>query len=214
MQTVCVSSSLTCRPALQQLRQSRRPVRAQRSLITAVRSEKGSVTDQGDQKIVDPGVPDRRDISQIEAGNISNENAERRADIGYERAPKLSEAQAFDGPAPETINGRAAMLAVFAGLGAELATGVGIKEQVWLAGGPILLTFVIVALASYVPIVRGFTRKEPFANAIFSPKAENWNGRLAMLGFAGIILTEALAGTTVVNLYNIPHGTAPFTPPF
>lgn len=41
-----------------------------------------------------------------------------------------------------------------AALGAELATGVGIKEQVWLAGGPILLAFVTVALASYIPIVR------------------------------------------------------------
>lgn len=35
-------------------------------------------------------MPDRRDISQIEAGNISNQNAERRADIGYERSPTLT----------------------------------------------------------------------------------------------------------------------------
>jgi hypothetical protein len=40
------------------------------------------------------------------------------------------------------------------GLGAELSSGIGIREQVWLAGGPTLLTFVIVALASYIPIVR------------------------------------------------------------
>ena len=26
-------------------------------------------------------------------------------------------------------------------------------------------------------ICRGYTRKEPFSNAVFSPKAENWNGR-------------------------------------
>jgi hypothetical protein len=30
--------------------------------------------------------------------------------------PTLAEAQAFDGPAPETINGRAAMLGVVAGM--------------------------------------------------------------------------------------------------
>jgi hypothetical protein len=45
---------------------------------------------------------------------------------------------------------------------------------------------------------RGFTRKEPFANHFlglhWTPKAENWNGRLAMMGFAGMVLTEALAG--------------------
>lgn len=47
---------------------------------------------------------DRSKIGNIEAGNISNENAERRADMSGK--PSFPEAQAFDGPAPETINGR------------------------------------------------------------------------------------------------------------
>ena len=42
---------------------------------------------------------------------------------------------------------------------------------------------------------RGYTRKEPFANNFaglnWTPKAENWNGRLAMLGFTGMLLVEA-----------------------
>ena len=43
-------------------------------------------------------------MSNIEPGNISNENAEARANLGSERKPAFTEAQAFDGPAPETIN--------------------------------------------------------------------------------------------------------------
>jgi hypothetical protein len=43
-------------------------------------------------------------------------------------------------------------------------------------------------------LCRGFTRKEPYANHNFgfnwTPKAENWNGRIAMLGFTGMLLTE------------------------
>ena len=41
---------------------------------------------------------------------------------------------------------------------------------------------------------RGYTRKEPFATSFWSPKAENWNGRLAMVGFALLITVEALTG--------------------
>lgn len=47
---------------------------------------------------------------------------------------------------------------------------------------------------------RGYTRKEPFANGIWTPKAENWNGRVAMLGFTGIVITEALAGKSVLEV--------------
>ena len=40
----------------------------------------------------------------MQAGNISNENAERRADMPGK--PNFAEANAFDGPGPETINSR------------------------------------------------------------------------------------------------------------
>lgn len=40
----------------------------------------------------------------LQAGNISNENAERRADMPGK--PNFAEANAFDGPGPETINSR------------------------------------------------------------------------------------------------------------
>ena len=65
-----------------------------------------------------------------------------------------AEAQAFDGPAPETINGRLAMLGVVTCLAAEFTTNVGIQEQVAKAPFSILGTFVLISLASYIPIFR------------------------------------------------------------
>jgi hypothetical protein len=53
------------------------------------------VKDQNDQKIVDPSNVDRSNIENIEAGNLSNENAERRADAGSNQP--FSSVQAFDG---------------------------------------------------------------------------------------------------------------------
>ncbi len=69
------------------------------------------------------------------------------------------------------------MIGVTSALAAEFGSGLGIKEQVQIAPIGIAATFVILSLASCIPIVRGFTRKEPYANSFWSPRAENWNGR-------------------------------------
>lgn len=128
-----------------------------------------------------------------DAVNVSPEIAERRADLGKDAS--LGQIQAFDGPAPETINGRLCMLAVPLCLWWEAVYGQDVVAQVKDHPYSVLAVFVIISLASYIPIVRGYTRKEPFANQAggfnWTPKAENWNGRIAMLGFTGILITEA-----------------------
>jgi len=160
---------------------------------------------QGDQKMVEPnGAGPSKGIENIEAGNISNENAERRANAGPDQS--FTSIQAFDGVAPETINGRLAMIGVTSALAAEFTTGIGIKEQVATAPLSIAATFLLFSFASYIPIVRGFTRKEPFANGFWSTKAENWNGRVAMVGFALLIVVEALTGKITPEIYGLPHG--------
>ena len=51
---------------------------------------------QGDQKMVEPnGAGPSKGIENIEAGNISNENAERRANAGPDQS--FTSIQAFDG---------------------------------------------------------------------------------------------------------------------
>ncbi|KAK9842546.1 hypothetical protein WJX81_005342 [Elliptochloris bilobata] len=187
------------RPTFQQAR--RASLTGLRRSLVVVRAE---VKEDIDQSMVTPNT-DRSKIGNIEAGNISNENAERRADMSGK--PNFAEANAFDGPGPETINGRLAMIGVTSCLAAEFVRGIGLKEQVGEAPAPILAVFVLISLASYVPIFRGYTRKEEFSNGPFTPKSENWNGRLAMVGFAGILVTEALSGMTIPETYGLPHGT-------
>jgi Chlorophyll A-B binding protein len=39
----------------------------------------------------------------------------------------------------------------------------------------------------------------------FTPQAEIWNGRFAMLGFVAALLTEYLSGQGVLHFYNLMH---------
>jgi hypothetical protein len=54
---------------------------------------------------------------------------------------------------------------------------------------------------------RGYTRKEPYANHLlgfnWTPRAENWNGRIAMLGFAGMVLTEWITGVNTLQAWGL-----------
>lgn len=59
---------------------------------------------------------------------------------------------AFTGEAPETINGRLAMLGFVSAVAAELTTQESIAQQFVQAPDPILLTFSIFTLASFVTI--------------------------------------------------------------
>jgi hypothetical protein len=76
----------------------------------------------------------------------------------------------------------------------EAPSGLG---QVELAEPAILAEPIVTHMLC---LLRGYTRKEPFANGVWTPKAENWNGRTAMIGFTGIVLTEALAGKSVLEV--------------
>eukprot|EP00891_Asterochloris_glomerata_P000655 jgi/Astpho2/655/Aster-04494 len=183
IQMRCLSAPKTCRS------------RHSLTVRAAEREPLNEGTEQS-KSVPNPQV-DQSKTKNIEAGNISNQNAEKRADIGATRAPTFTEAQAFDGPAPETINGRLAMLGITSALAAEFATGVGLKEQWLIAPTPIFISFAVVAIATYIPIFKGFTRKEPFENGVFTAKAENWNGRVAMVGWTILIVQEALTGKSI-----------------
>ena len=80
-----------------------------------------------------------------------------------------ADAMAFSGPAPETVNGRLAMLGFAAALGAELSTGESVVQQLSDAPAAILAVFVAFAIASLVPILKGANLKEslgPFTPAV------------------------------------------------
>lgn len=108
----------------------------------------------------------------------------------------FTDAMAFANPVgPETINGRLAMLGVFAAIGAELSTGQGFIEQFQGAAPIVIATMATIAGASLVPILKG---ADP--TAAFGPlthTAEMANGRAAMLGLAALIIIELTKGSAL-----------------
>lgn len=107
------------------------------------------------------------------------------------KAPTFVDAMGFSGPAPEKINGRLAMVAFVAAAGAELSSHESVAQQFGDAPLPIVLTAVTFAVASLVPILKGAI-DEPAGP--FNSNAEMLNGRVAMLGLAGLLVTEYLSG--------------------
>lgn len=115
----------------------------------------------------------------------------------FEPAPagttdKLQEAMAFPGSAPERINGRLAMLALVATWGAEVVTGQPLMRQIAQAPFAIAGTFLLFIVATLIPIVRGESMDKK--SGIFTPRAEAWNGRLAMVAFVLLLLVETFKG--------------------
>lgn len=105
---------------------------------------------------------------------------------------------AFGGPAPETINGRLAMLGFVSAVGVEAATGNDIFSQLNNGGVSwFLLTASVFTAASLIPMLKGVTR-ESRSQALMSSDAETWNGRLAMVGLMALALTEYFKGGPLV----------------
>jgi hypothetical protein len=97
----------------------------------------------------------------------------------------------FDGPAPETINSRLAMLGITWAFVAEILTGQSVWEQVTEGRGLIYFLFVspIIIGATLIPM---YNKESPDsrANGPFNAQNERWNGRAAMIGLVALLITE------------------------
>ncbi|GBF88350.1 hypothetical protein Rsub_01062 [Raphidocelis subcapitata] len=103
----------------------------------------------------------------------------------------LFDALKFNGPAPELVNGRLAMVGLLAVARAEAETGQTALQLLqhgtpWQYAGAALWVW-----ASMVPILSG-ARHEAFG--MFTPRAEYANARAAMLGWAVLLALEHKAG--------------------
>lgn len=106
----------------------------------------------------------------------------------------ISDAMAFSGPAPELINGRLAMLAFVSALGAELASGESALAQWRDEPTGVFLTFILFSAASLIPMLNSPNGAKREAFGPFSPEAETLNGRMAMIGFFALLVTETVRG--------------------
>ncbi len=124
------------------------------------------------------------------------------APVGTEEPEmELFKVMGFGGPAPEVINGRAAMVGFLAAVGAELATHDSVFKQMGEGGlGGMLFVFAAVTAASFAPLARGksvqetFLKKNPASVGPFNVDAEMLNGRAAMLGLITLLVLEGLSG--------------------
>eukprot|EP00253_Pinus_taeda_P026321 PITA_26321 len=106
---------------------------------------------------------------------------------------------AFSGPAPETINGRLAMLGFVSAVGVEIASGRDLISQLASGGVPLFIgSSLLFTLASVIPMFKGVS-KESKSQEIMSSEAEMLNGRFAMLGLVALALTEYLKGGPLIS---------------
>jgi hypothetical protein len=101
---------------------------------------------------------------------------------------EFGELQAFDGLGPEVINSRLAMLGFAVALFFELTTGKDVVEQARSFPLLTVATFVIFTVASWIPFQAG--QSYNVKSGPFTPALEVATGRIAMVGFSGLLLTE------------------------
>lgn len=112
----------------------------------------------------------------------------------------------------EIINSRAAMIGFFVAIATELSTGQSVWSQIAgkyvdtyqtekpIAFSTLSFGFVVVvlALASFAPMV--YKNEGPDARSLgpFTPKAEISNGRAAMMGFLALLAVEFFRGNVAL----------------
>jgi len=93
--------------------------------------------------------------------------------------------------APEVVNARLAMLGFAIAMIGEIRTGETVSALAQDHPVAILTLGFLVVAGSLVPIRAGALVTESFK--MFTPRAEMVNGRLAMLGFLGLVALERVA---------------------
>lgn len=151
------------------------------------------------ERIPDGGPPVSERRSDRDDLYIQLDGAAEKERLGTEVA--FPDALRFNGAAPEVINSRLSMLGCVAALAAELTQHTTVFEQFRAAPVPIIGTFVLITVASLIPILKGVPRyggKRWGGLAAFTPDAEITVGRVAMLGFLGIVVNEIITKTPAV----------------
>jgi hypothetical protein len=100
--------------------------------------------------------------------------------------------QAFDGLGPEVINSRLSMLGFAIAAFWEVTQGLDVFQQIQKYPLITIATFVTFTVASWIPFLQG--QSYNVKSGPFTPALEVTLGRIAMIGFVGLILNEAYFG--------------------
>jgi len=137
-------------------------------------------------------------ISQ-QAGNKSGKKGS-----PIDESGAAGEAMSPGGLVPEITNGRGAMAAMLIAFVKELTTGKPVAEQIKSDPIFIAIVFGLIIVGSIVPVFRGADLDRKGAGP-FTPRAEIWNGRVAMVAFALLLIVEGFKGGPGL----VPGGGAP-----
>ncbi|KAL2632173.1 hypothetical protein R1flu_016859 [Riccia fluitans] len=122
---------------------------------------------------------------------------------GASAASSLSTIDRF-GAAPETINGRLAIIGIFWAAIAEKISGLTVFDQLYTQGTGLVFYVTLVPLIAYASIVPVLNGESTDARSFgpFTARAERWNGRLAMIGFLSLLLTESFIHAPVFTNFS------------
>jgi len=158
--------------------------------ITASDVEKNMAQNESEKQSVFGAVPS--------SGPLPRPEIERRPETG-ERS--FGSIMAFDGPGPETINGRLAMTGFVWALISEAITHKTIWQQISEPGNSGLFWLIVavnvIISASVIPMFNGES-PDSRSNGPFTAQAERWNGRVAMIGYFGLLVYELAAGKSLL----------------
>jgi hypothetical protein len=123
------------------------------------------------------------------AGQSEDTSARIMGQLGGQDGRPFGEMQAYDGLGPEVINSRLAMLGFAIAAFWELTQGIDVFQQVDKYPLITIATFVTFTVASWIPFMQG--QSYNVKSGPFTPALEVTLGRIAMIGFVGLILNEA-----------------------
>jgi hypothetical protein len=92
----------------------------------------------------------------------------------------------FDGPAPEVINGRSAMLGFTAAVCGELYYQESVLNLLQDTPRSVILVFTLIMVGSLFPMGLGIHPQEK-AHGIFTAENELWGGRLAYVPIHNVV---------------------------
>jgi len=154
---------------------------------------------------------------------VDRQETERKRQAGEEKVPSnpitdaigstgkpVKEFTVFN-PVTEAINGRAAMVGIFAAIVSELITSQPVWTQVTgrFGGGELIerptgiaflgfgAVVVFATLASVIPLQVNKENAPDRETGPWTAKAELWNGRAAQIGFLALVIIEAIKGSAL-----------------